>query len=102
MTKGMHKMPDGSMMSNDGKEMGTMDMGDVMMDMTTKMEGKAGADLEKIFLEEMITHHQGAIDMANLLLGDKSTKSTLKDFANKIISTQKPEIEQMKTWLKNY
>jgi uncharacterized protein (DUF305 family) len=40
--------------------------------------------------------------MATLLLQDKTIKPELRVFANKIISAQNPEIEQMKVWLKNY
>lgn len=98
-----HRMPDGSMMSNGGgMMMGNGDMGSMMMDMTAGMKGKTGATLEKVFLQEMIVHHQGAVDMANLLLQDKTIKPDLRDFANKIISAQNPEIEQMKAWLKSY
>ena len=98
----MHKMPGGSMMSNGGMQMNNGDMGSMMMDMTAGMKGKTGTTLEKVFLEEMIVHHQGAVDMAKLLLQDKTIKPELRDFANKIISAQNPEIEQMKSWLKNY
>ncbi len=97
----MHKMPDGSMMSNGNMQMGG-GMGNMMMDMTEGMKGKSGLTLEKVFLEEMIIHHQGAVDMATLLLQDKTIKPELKVFANQIISAQNPEIEQMKLWLKNY
>lgn len=97
----MHKMPDGSVMSNGNMQMGGS-MGNMMMDMTEGMKGKSGLTLEKVFLEEMIIHHQGAVDMAILLLQDKTIKPELKVFANQIISAQNPEIEQMKLWLKNY
>lgn len=97
----MHRMPDGSMMSNGNMQMGG-GMGNMMMDMTEGMRGKSGLTLEKVFLEEMIIHHQGAVDMATLLLLDKTIKPELKVFANQIISAQNPEIEQMKLWLKNY
>lgn len=77
-------------------------MNNMMSDMTHAMQSKTGHDLEKVFLEEMITHHQGAVDMAYLLLEDKNVKPELKAFAQKIISAQNPEIEQMRAWLKNY
>ncbi len=99
----MHRMPDGTMMSNGGMQMGnSASMDSMMMDMTAGMKGKTGTALEKVFLEEMIVHHQGAVDMATLLLQDKTIKPELRDFANKIISAQNPEIEQMKVWLKTY
>jgi hypothetical protein len=36
----MHRMPDGSMMSNGGMQMNNGDMGSMMMDMTAGMKGK--------------------------------------------------------------
>ena len=47
-------------------------------------------------------HHQGAVDMAHLLLEDKNVDPELKAFAQQIISAQNPEIEQMKGWLRKY
>jgi uncharacterized protein (DUF305 family) len=75
----------------------------MMTDMTANMMGKKGKELEKIFIEEMIPHHQGAVDMAKLLLEDKTiTNTDLVGFANGIIKAQESEITTMKTWLKNY
>ena len=83
----MYTMPDGTMMGNDSMQMNNSnDMSGMMMDMTAGMKGKTGSALEKVFLQEMIIHHQGAVDMANLLLKDKTVKPELKVFANKIIS----------------
>lgn len=90
-----HMMPDGSMM--DAKGMDSM-----MDDMTENMKGKSGKELEKAFLSDMIPHHQGAVDMAKLLLQDKSIRPELVKFANAIISAQESEIGQMKEWLKKY
>ncbi|MBC7766919.1 DUF305 domain-containing protein [Arenimonas sp.] len=90
-----HMMPDGSMMGAKG-------MDSMMDDMTTNMKGKSGKELEKAFLSDMIPHHQGAVDMAKLLLQDKSIRPELVKFANAIISAQESEIGQMKEWLKKY
>lgn len=73
-----------------------------MSDMTTGMQGKTGKELEKAFLTEMIVHHQGAIDMAKILLQDKTISPELVKFANGIISAQEPEIKQMNEWMKRY
>lgn len=93
---GMHMMPDGSMMMSDG---GSMDMGAMMMDMTARLEGKKGDALDKIFLEDMIVHHQGAVDMA-VLLRDGTSRPEMKKFAEDIIRVQQAEIDQMKAWEK--
>lgn len=90
---GMHRMPDGSMMSN------TSSMDGMMMDMLANMRGKTGTDLEKAFITEMIPHHQGAVDMAKMLLKDTTVRPELKAFAEAIIKAQEAEIGQMNGWL---
>ncbi len=94
MMSGMHQMPDASMMDNDS----AMGMRDMMMDMTSRMDGKSGAELEKVFLEDMIVHHEGAIQMAQKLK-QGTTRTELTEMADDIISTQTKEVETMKRWL---
>lgn len=95
---GMHQMPDGSMMANMG---GGSDMGSMMMDMTARLEGKSGDALDKIFLEDMVVHHQGAVDMAKLLAAG-SKRAEMQKFAADIIRVQSAEIAQMKAWEKSW
>lgn len=96
---GSHMMTDGTIMNAQG----SVGMEHMMTDMTANMIGKKGKELEKIFIEEMIPHHQGAVDMAKLLLEDKTiTNTDLVGFAKSIIKAQESEIATMKTWLKNY
>lgn len=91
-TVNMHQMPNGAMMHSDSS------MSGMMMDMTGRMKGKTGDELDKIFLEDMIVHHQGAVDMAKEL--QKSTKRPeLQKMAKGIIDAQTTEIDMMKTWL---
>jgi len=97
--EGMHMMSDGTMMGNQSKD---MSMDSMMMDMVANMKGKSGKELEKVFLTDMIPHHQGAVDMAKLLLEDKSVRPELVQFANAIIAAQEGEISQMREWLKSY
>ncbi len=101
-TDSMHMMGNGQMMSGNMMKGTSTNMDNMMMDMTIGMKGKTGTELEKVFLKEMMVHHQGAVDMAKLLLTDKTIKPELRTFAEKIISAQNPEIEQMKLWLKSY
>lgn len=96
----MHQMPDGSMMMNDGSSMNMMDM--TMTDMVSMMKGKSGKTLEKEFITGMIPHHQGAVDMAKLLLQDKTVSPQLQKFAQDIITAQESEIKMMNEWLKKY
>ncbi len=106
MMGNMHQMPDGSMMSNNGMKMESMDsmnmMDMTMTDMVKMMDGKTGKALEKEFITGMIPHHQGAVDMANKLLLDKTISPEIKKFAEQIISAQESEIKMMSEWLKRY
>jgi uncharacterized protein (DUF305 family) len=70
----------------------------MMMDMTSRMEGKTGDELDQIFLEDMIIHHQGAIDMAELLQAG-TERPELQTLATAIIEAQTGEIAQMEEWL---
>lgn len=49
------------------------------------------------FIDTMIFHHQGAIKMAQMVLG-KTERAELKAFAQKIIDEQSKEIELLKKW----
>jgi uncharacterized protein (DUF305 family) len=69
-----------------------------MADMSKMMAGKTGDALDKAFLEGMIPHHQGAVDMAKMLAGSKHPE--LVKFGADIIADQGKEIEQMKQWMK--
>ncbi len=96
--RGGHMMQDGSMMMNNEN----MSMDSMMMDMVANMKGKSGKDLEKTFITDMIPHHQGAVDMAKLLLEDKTIRPELVKFANDIIAAQEAEIVTMKMWLRDW
>jgi uncharacterized protein (DUF305 family) len=72
-----------------------------MHTMSAKLDGKTGAELEKAFLEEMIPHHEGAIEMAEKLKNG-TQKPELLDLADKIIVTQTSEIVTMKQWLDSW
>jgi uncharacterized protein (DUF305 family) len=88
---GMHKMSDGTMMKNH-------DMQAMMHDMNASLRGKTGDAFDKTFLEEMIVHHQGAVDMAQEVL-NVSKRPELIQLANEIISAQEKEISMMQGWL---
>lgn len=90
-----HVMPDGTVMSN-SHAFSAMD--DAMHDMTTALEGKSGSDFDKEFLKQMIVHHQGAVEMAEMVLV-QSDEPQLKSFAEDIIEVQSKEINMMQTWL---
>jgi uncharacterized protein (DUF305 family) len=82
----------------------TMNMADPMSmsmaDMSQMMVGKTGDALDRAFLEGMIPHHQGAVDMAKMMAGSRHPE--LVRFAGEIIATQTKEIEQMKKWMQDW
>lgn len=57
-----------------------------------------GVAAERMFLELMIAHHQGAIDMAEAVL-DRSTNSTVRTFATGVVKAQQSEIDLMESML---
>ena len=50
------------------------------------------------FAQQMIVHHQGAIEMADLA-SSRAANQQVKDLAARIKAAQAPEIEQMTGWL---
>lgn len=67
------------------------------MNMDMKMDHSGSID--KQFVEMMIPHHQGAIDMAKSYLKHGAHEEKLKTMANKIIKDQEKEIKEMQAWL---
>lgn len=56
-----------------------------------------GEDYDRMFLANMIAHHQGAVDMAKLALTNAKHQE-IKDMANNIITAQTKEIGDMQSW----
>jgi uncharacterized protein (DUF305 family) len=81
---------------------------EVSMDMSKEqMEGMGMAmdpqDLanqdpfDEAFIDAMIPHHESAIEMANVVLGE-SENPEIREIAEAIVDAQKREIEQMRSW----
>jgi uncharacterized protein (DUF305 family) len=59
--------------------------------------GPADASYDLRFIDGMILHHQGAIDMAKEVQ-EKSQRPEMKQLAEEIITAQNQEIAQMREW----
>jgi len=59
------------------------------------LEAATGPALDRMFLEMMIRHHEGAIEMATALLADGEHPEA-RELAQAIITAQQAEIETMK------
>ncbi len=68
-----------------------------MDSMTATLKGKTGDDFDKTFISEMMSHHQGAIDMASLALTNAKHQE-VKDLAQNIVTAQTSEINEMRSW----
>lgn len=63
-------------------------------DMAVPLTGNADVD----FVQGMIPHHQGAIDMAKIVL-EHGTDPEIRKLAEAVIKAQEGEIAMMKAWL---
>jgi len=63
--------------------------------------GMMEQDVDQMFMNMMIPHHQSAIEMGELALARAELKE-LKDFSRKMIDSQQQEIEQMQGWLSEW
>lgn len=63
--------------------------------------GVADKQYDLRFINAMIAHHMGAIDMAKNAK-DNSKRGEIKTLANNIISAQQKEIDQMYSWKKDW
>lgn len=70
----------------------------MMVTMPAMHEGMMMEDADVAFACGMIAHHQGAIDMAQVLLAHGDDPQ-MRALAEEIIAAQVGEIEQMTTWL---
>ncbi|GAA3259613.1 DUF305 domain-containing protein [Dactylosporangium siamense] len=100
---GMHCMP--SMMPNGKSPNGMMPSGMMPSGMPTmpgpmsgadmaKLQAATGTDFDKLFLQMMVVHHQGAITMAQAELAH-GTNPDAKALASRIVKTQQAEIVAM-------
>lgn len=72
-----------------------------MSEMTEQLKNKTGDDFDKAFIEMMITHHEGAVDMAELI-PSRAKHDEIKKLGEAIISAQTTEISDMKQWQQDW
>jgi uncharacterized protein (DUF305 family) len=79
----------------------SMDMGVEEMEgmgMTSDSQELANQEpFDKAFIDNMIPHHESAIEMANVVLED-SENPEIREIAGAIVDAQEREIKQMRTW----
>jgi uncharacterized protein (DUF305 family) len=70
-----------------------------MTEMAAALKNYTGDDFDQAFIEMMIEHHEGAVEMAQL--AEKQAKhDEIKQLSLNIIKAQEQEIADMKSWQK--
>ncbi|MGV3713784.1 DUF305 domain-containing protein [Pseudolysinimonas sp.] len=63
----------------------------------SRQEGKNERDVA--FASNMVPHHEGAVQMADMLLGKDGIPEDVRALAQRIKAAQQPEIDTMNGWL---
>lgn len=93
-----HAMTGMGMHHRRGQGMPTMPMHSGMMGMDMSLESlKNASDFDKEFIRQMISHHQSAVMMAQMVL-NSATHPQINNLAQAIIKSQTAEIQQMQQW----
>ena len=79
----------------DHGQMGHGSMGMGSSEMARQMVMENGKYSDKAFIDAMVPHHQGAIEMAEVAL-DNAEHEEIKELSRNIISSQQAEIEELK------
>jgi uncharacterized protein (DUF305 family) len=67
----------------------------------SKMNMESNTDLNAMFIDSMIEHHQGAVAMAELAI-EQAEHEEVRTLAEAILTAQEAEIEQMQGWLQEW
>jgi len=74
-----------------------MDEGMLSYDEMAQLKDAIGAEFDRLFLEGMIKHHQGAIQMADMIIDSVNEEAAL--LGKNIVDSQSAEIERMRQLL---
>jgi len=74
-----------------------MDEGMLSDDEMAQLKDAKGAEFDRLFLEGMIKHHQGAIQMADMIIDSVNEEAAL--LGKNIVDSQSAEIERMRQLL---
>lgn len=83
--------------SHMGSHAGHMMDGMLSEDELNALRNATGSEFDRLFLEGMIKHHEGAIEMADMVIDSESPRAAALGKA--IVETQRAEIEKMKELL---
>lgn len=72
-----------------------------MQQMLEELRKLRGDNFDSTFMDQMIDHHREAVDMSKLALTN-SKHEELKNLAQQIINSQQKEIDQMRSWQKQW
>ena len=94
-----HGMPMKMIMPDASDSASTKEYKAAMMHMMQSMPTTFTGDADVDFMTQMKAHHQGAIEMAKVVLANGKDPS-VKKLAGEIVSSQQREVETIEQWLK--
>lgn len=92
-----HNMTNSNSMNMNGMDHSKMDHNSMNHSEMKSDANAASAPYDLQFIDTMIHHHQGAVDMAKIIDG-KTQNAELIKFGKQIVADQEKEIAQMKEW----
>lgn len=81
-----------------GMDHGGMGMEGMSAEDMAALEGASGAEFDRMFLQMMVEHHRGAVEMAETEIADGAYPDAV-DLAREIAESQAAEIQEMETLL---
>jgi len=67
-------------------------------DQLEELAGASGAAFDRLFLERMVAHHEGALEMAQAEQAE-GKEVTVVDMATEVVATQSAEVSRMRDLL---